>query len=1323
MQVIYQDLYDYIWIGTRAGLALFDGYRFKVFKPSAGNPHSLSDNVVTDILEDKKGRLWVACERGLNVFDRDTEQFKHIKVPGDAVSTMAMDDKGVIWAGTAVGLIAVDTGTFKARIVRRDNVDDKSLEWNSGSHAVDAIAVDNKNDSVLFIESEDLFVYRPENNTFTKCWSRNAGSSAPESPTPRGRMHIFQGKNDVFWLSTGQDVLRVSRDRDGGYMVSEKPVKANAEGITSLIQTSDSEIWYGRHYDGLGRYDIAEDFTEEIATRAYTKDSLSSNDVMALLADREGLLWVGTRGGGVDILSLSKRQFKVYRSRLRENPGGEQEGLTDNNVVSIYQDSDRILWIGTDGGGLNMLDRGDESWGSLNTNVEQNGKRISLRTVRAVCEDGGGYLWIGTMDGIARFNKAHKDLLTSHPTEPELQKALSDPEVFLIMETLADSNGLRNPVQTCFAAANGDIWFGLRTAGAIVYDHHGLIINYRNSQKDDNTISHDSVLSINQDSAGNIWLGTENGLNRFNPDTGGFTRYITGPDKTNKHGAPSVSSIRPSGKHTLWVGTLQYGLFKFNTVTGDYTIYSEKEGLASNVVNAVLEDSHGRVWISTNTGLSQFEPDAAPDHAFTNFDAADGLQDNEFIAGSAFEGDAELFFGGPNGLTSFHPDSIARSTFQPRVVFTGFRLFNKEMPIGDKDSPLTRPLWLMARDGETLRLNYNQNTFSFEFSALSYAAPLKNKYQYKLENFDKQWNDTDSSRRFAAYTHLAPGTYKLLVRGSNNHGVFSDKVASIRIVVHPPWWQTLWFRVFAAAMGLAFFLGIIQVRTASIRHRNRMLERQVEGRTRELQQTNVELAEARRHADEANQAKSRFLAQMSHELRTPLNAILGYTQIFKNDDALMQNYKRSIDTIHRSGEHLLTLINDALDLSKVEADKLELAPADMGLAGFLGEIVEMSNVRARGRDMALDFETLGDLPETVVADEQRLRQILLNLLGNAIKFSPRRAKVTFTVEALGQELTDGRRCHTIRFRISDHGPGIPENQLEAIFEPFHQAGTREMQAQGTGLGLPICRRLVRLMGGELKVDSSPGKGSTFWFDVTLPAGDTAQHAPMPISQRVTGYSGPRRTILIVDDNEYNREVIKSMLEPLDFIIHTANDGETGLQAVVALQPDLVLMDLLMPGLNGIEVIHSLRNQPGTRELPIIAISASADLVTQKGAVSEGASAFLPKPVQYPDLLKIVGRQLHLEWIHADAVPAPDAGDASGQDAPAPPPPANLSALRNAARDHDYSGAVSILEDLKRQFPDHGAFLEKVETFVHAYRFKHLSDFLESCKVEDQRRGH
>jgi signal transduction histidine kinase/DNA-binding NarL/FixJ family response regulator len=593
------------------------------------------------------------------------------------------------------------------------------------------------------------------------------------------------------------------------------------------------------------------------------------------------------------------------------------------------------------------------------------------------------------------------------------------------------------------------------------------------------------------------------------------------------------------------------------------------------------------------------------------------------------------------------------------------------------------------------RLSYASRALNFTF-ATDRLEHDGTQFQVRLDD-QRNWSEPLSSPAFPL-TGTSAGRHVLAVRARDRDGRLSEP-AEFAFVVLAPWWQTWWAVGSYVILFVVVIVGFVKWRLRAVRRRNDELESLIATRTRELEV-------AKLGAEAASQAKSAFLANMSHELRTPLNAILGYAQILRKDTGLTPKGQRQLEIVGRNGEHLLQMINEVLDLAKIEAGKMTLHAVEFPLTRVVKSAADLLEQRAADKGLGFRLELGANLPRLVSSDEQKLRQVLLNLLGNAVKFTAHGEIVLAATRLNGH----------VRFEVRDTGPGIAAHQLAAIFQPFHQAVPASAAAQGTGLGLAISQRIVALLSGKIEVASVVGRGSRFWFDLPLP--EVRATAPRnPAIRTVTGYRGPRRRILVTDDEPTNRAVLRDLLEPLGFVVEEAVDGAACLAAVSVRAPDALLLDLRMPVLGGLEVVPRLRAMSALSSLPIIAVSASVLGFHQDDAIAAGCDGFVAKPVQEAQLLDALGRVLRLEWIYRETTPAPGESATAFPETAGAPTRAEITAMIEFARDGDLAALRDWIAQALARGTAAAAFLGQVDELAAGFKMAEIRQCLDSAAAQ------
>jgi signal transduction histidine kinase/ligand-binding sensor domain-containing protein/ActR/RegA family two-component response regulator len=1194
-----QDSRGFMWFGTREGLNKYNGYNFTVYKNEIGDDRSLSNNLVNDIVEDSRGDLWVGTwGGGLDRFDRKTDQFTHFRhhandtggISSNLVLALLKDSKGMLWIGTEDGGLDRMDSTGHFIHYRNRPGDPTSLADNHVKHLYEdanhRIWVATLNGGLNVLDQATGVFQHYEHN-----------EGRPGSIRNNYVTYVYGDRHQRIWVGTASGLDRYDPARDQ-FIHYPGDSKNPDSGVTSYLVNSMDEdaegnMWIGTENDGLIILNPETNSVYHYRHDDVDPASLSTNSLWSIYMDSKKNMWIGSFTGGIDFVCRDARKFIHYKHN------SSPYSLSSNQVLCLLEDSRQNLWIGTDGGGLNLMDRKTGRFQHFR-HIPGNPSSIGGDYVLKVIEDSKRNLWLGTWgDGVTIFNpRTNSYRHFKHQT--------------------GDSSSLSfNNVWTLCEDRQHQIWVGTYGGGLNVYDPvHGGFIHYRHNPSDPGSLANDKVHTITQDREGRLWIGMDGGgLDLYNPLTHQFAHYR---HQENAAGLCSnnIDNIYEARSGDLWISTTQ-GLCRYEVNANRWTTYTTRDGLPDNVIFGVLEDSAGCLWISTNKGLCQL--DYLHQHA-RNFSVADGLQANEFKE-QAFcpSRSGVMYFGGINGFNVIAPENILPEPFDPPLVMTNFQIFNQEVPIGIGENG-SSPLSADISETKQISLPYKSSVISFTFASLNYTDAGKKRYAYMLEGFDKDWNYV-RLRRSVTYTNLDPGHYVFRVKGYNNDGEWSSKMLELRLEIRPAFWMTWWFRtlVVLCIAGGAIMLYRLRIRTMNAQKKE--LERQVRERTERLVILSEEERKARQEAEQANMAKSVFLATMSHEIRTPMNGVIGMAGLLAETE-LTEQQRSYNETIISCGESLLNVLNDILDFSKIDSGKMEIEQQDFDLRGCIEGVLDLFYKKANQSGLRLSFWIEEGVPPVIVGDALRLRQVLINLVSNAVKFTEH-GEIHVGVVKLRRDKVSGEI--ELAFEVRDTGIGIPSEKIEMLFKSFSQVDSSTTRKYGgTGLGLAISEKLVLLMGGGITVQSRQGEGTIFTFTIRTRAGVLARSAPVreqrAMSKAFAG-SFPFR-ILVAEDNVINRQLILHILGNLGYEPDCVENGVGAVEAAARTGYDLILMDVQMPEMDGLEATKVIRRQ-GLRQPVVIALTANAMRGDREQCLAAGMDDYICKPVRLDELMQLL----------------------------------------------------------------------------------------------------
>ena len=1186
INAVYQDRKGFIWIATENGLNKFDGTRFSIYRHNATDSTSLKNNYVRTLFEDSRGNFWIGCINGLQRYDRATDNFHELFISrkdgrkNPHITSIIERRNGDLWIATSgQGAISLKKNSNPASFHIETELTDRI-----GSNYLNVIFEDSRQNLWIATEEKGLYRYSPESKELKSY-------KAPYHIAGDDVSAICEDAHGQIFVGTlTKGLFRLSSRQEGNFEPILYQNRMNLN-IRTLIIDTRGKLIIGTDGEGVKEYQPQQDIIVDSEINAGPFD-FSKSKVHSLIEDKDHNLWLGIFQKGLILVPGISNKFDYYGYKSIHN-----NTIGSSCVMAIHTDEQATIWIGTDNDGLYAInDQGKQ----LRHYTHQAGNPQSVPgTILCLYEDSNQELWLGSyFDGLARINKQTG---TCQDVTSLLQGNLNagKPKVSCIIED-----------------KNKNLWVGTYGSGLYKINLPTQHVTYYESTRNENDdwsinrLPNDWISYLLEDKEGMIWIGTYKGLAVLNPQTDNFINY---KKQNNLLPGYVVYSLLESSNGEIWAGTSE-GLVCLNKDRLTPVLFTTADGLPSDIICGLAEDEKKNIWISTHQGISKLNP---PEKKFINYYAGDGLQGNEFTRTAVFKDKrGKIFFGGTNGVTAFYPQDITEIKKEMNVLITGFHVANRPVKKGDKsgNNVITDTA---VMDTEQFTLAYNENTFSIDFSVLEFSNPDRISYQYKIKELGDEWISTQPGTNRVTYSSLKPGKYTFSVQ-ARDHNNFSN-IRTVTIAITPPWYQTWWAKVIWGCLGALLIYALTMYILSRIRHRQEVMRQ--------------------KHMEQINEAKLQFFINISHEIRTPMTLIISPLEKLLAEHSEKQPVYLMI---YRNAQRILRLINQLMDIRKLDKGQMHLKFRETDIVGFINDLMQTFNYQAQKKNITFTFEKELEGADSlkVWIDLNNFDKVLMNVLSNAFKYTHEGGNIEVSLKTGHNDAYRSALKDYFEIDITDNGIGIDKNKIEQIFERFYQIDNDMTQSNfGTGIGLHLSRSLVELHHGIIKAENrEDGQGTR--FIIRLPLGSNhlkAEELENPeetgseptISQlpkdsiyeteeenKTNEYRKPkaktRYRVLIVEDDEEIRRYIRSELDS-DFRIYECTNGREGLETILKEKPDLVISDVMMPEMDGITLCRKIKQNININHIPIILLTAKSKAEDQIEGLEIGADAYIVKP--------------------------------------------------------------------------------------------------------------
>ena len=1191
VNAVLKDPDGFLWFGTMSGLNRYDRYSCRVYRKNHNDSTSLKENNVLSLYELPDRKMWVSTGAGPCIYNPDTEKFdadyfnylQLLGLPPGTVMTIIKGNDGRYWfLYNDLGLYLYSAAEKRAKPFIRQNTLNPPEKITS---------VKETKDGKLWIVYQNGLLQEYDIASDKVIFSSTA---LQEQHTGNNSHNLFIDRDGDVWIwyyTYGAFLFHPQDNTIRQFNKNSAPSRLSSEVVSQIIQDNNGMIWVATDHGGVTLIDKNNNFkTSYLLNDPKDPKSLSQNSINTIYKDDNGIIWLATYKQGINYLNSNIVQFPYYHYQELN-----AKSLQYDDVNRFVEDRSGNIWIGTNGGGLIYFDRKNNTFKQY-LHDPNNPNSLTTDVIVSLWMDHTGILWIGTyMGGLDSFDGKK---FTHYRHDDQDTLSLGDDKVWEIYED-RDHN----------------LWIGTLGGGLNRFNRSTNKFDHYKGRA--GAALPDYVFNILQDRKGNLWIGTNAGLAVLEKDKS-IPVFYRHTNNKNSLSSDVVSCILEDSKGRIWVGTLE-GLNLFNEQTKKIQTFTTADGLPDNMILDILEDDQHTLWLSTPNGLCNAIPkqtNSGLTFSVINYDETNNLQNREFNDNAALKTrTGELIFGGPFGFNIIDPDNIKKPPYNPKIVFTSLQILNKEVAPGEQiNNRILLPQALSRL--QHIDLKHKENVFSLEFASLDFGGNTNDKYAYMLEGFNTDWFYTDGSQRRVTYTNLNPGHYTFKVKVLDRDGSWSS-IKTLQINIEPPFWRTPLAYIIYILIAAGLFILARRVTLERIRMR-------------------FEVQQQRREAERAHaleQLKTKFFTNVSHEFRTPLSLIIAPLDKIIKHTADEEQVKQ-LNLVQRNAKRLLSLVNQLLDFRKMEVQEVRLHPAIGDIVGFCKDTSNSFTDIAEKKKIRFSFSANIDSLE-IYFDKDKIEKILFNLLSNAFKYTHDNGAVG--INLIYQPPVNNEGDGTLAIEVKDTGIGIPASQHEKIFERFFQTEVPEsMVNQGTGIGLAITKEFVKLHNGIITVKSEPDQGTC--FTVLLPAKKIYEPSARAVTTPLPAENGEpivleeskkgdkRKTILVVEDNEDLRFYLKDNLKG-QYHVEEATNGKEGWEKIKQLNPDLVVSDIMMPLMDGVELAKKIKTETLTAHIPVVLLTAMGSEEKQLEGLKAGVNDYITKPFTFEILASRINNLL------------------------------------------------------------------------------------------------